>query len=100
MPIAGSVGGPTQKAIPAKAGTDHGCAPMDIGRPPAVSISATWAQHAIVFCASAILFALAAYIIAFYGFNAVVKCELRSSLFLRQTQTVITEIALTSGCGL
>jgi hypothetical protein len=99
MPVAGSVGARTQKAIPIKSGGDYRDAPNDIGRPPAASVSAPRVQRVIVFCASGVLLALAAYIIAFYGFKAVVKCEIEQHRLSRQAHTVTAEIALTGGCG-
>jgi hypothetical protein len=58
------------------------------------------AQRAISFCASAILCALAIYIIFLFGWNAMVKCEVDNYEGLSRSRTVITEIAMTTGCGI
>jgi hypothetical protein len=57
------------------------------------------AQCAIPFCASAILCALAIYIIVLFGWKAVVKCEVDNYRRLSRSRAVITEIAMTTGCG-
>jgi hypothetical protein len=57
------------------------------------------AKKAITLCASAALLALVAFIFISYGFDATVKCEVNNYVLLRQTSSVISEIALTNGCG-
>jgi hypothetical protein len=99
MLAASSVGARMQKAIRLKAGADRSDASTDIERPAAKSIGAMRAKRAMILCSGAIVFTLAAYIIAAYGFDSVVKCELEQFHLSRQAQTVMTEIALTGGCG-
>ncbi len=58
-----------------------------------------WARRAILFCASAILSALAIYIVTFFGFNAAVKCHVDNYRLLHRSPTTITEIVSSNGCG-
>jgi hypothetical protein len=56
-------------------------------------------RRALLFSAGALLVVLAGYIVVFYGFNAVVKCEVGQYSFQQRARTVMAELASTNGCG-
>ena len=57
------------------------------------------ARRAILFCGSALVFAVAIYIMATHGFDAVVKCEVENYHLLQRSQSAMTKIAGTNPCG-
>jgi hypothetical protein len=61
--------------------------------------SGAWARHAFLFCASAILAAVAIYIMATCAFNTVVRCELEKGRVLQQPQSAMAKLAATNICS-
>jgi len=57
------------------------------------------AWRAILFCLSAILFALAIHTMATYGFNSVVKCELENHRLADRSQSAMTKFVSANACG-
>jgi hypothetical protein len=57
------------------------------------------ARQAILFCLGAILFALAIHMMATYGFNSVVKCELENHRIVDRSQSAITKFVSANACG-
>lgn len=53
----------------------------------------------MLFCTTAILCILAVYLIVFYGFNAVVRCEVDTYHFQHQARTIMAELASANACG-
>jgi hypothetical protein len=73
--------------------------PVNVGSHHNSSIGKARAQRFMLFFISAILCALAIYVVAFFGFSAAIKCEVDSYRLLHRTPAVITEIAAANGCG-
>jgi hypothetical protein len=71
----------------------------DFPRSVSESIRRARPQRVIVFCAGAILLAVVAYIAASSGFDAVVKCQIRTHSVLSQGRGAMSQIALSSACG-
>ena len=61
--------------------------------------SKAWGLRAIIYCASAVLLALAIHMMATYGFNAVVKCEVENYHLLGRSRSVTIKIASINACG-
>ena len=47
----------------------------------------------------AVFVVLTGYVFAFYGFNAVARCEMEQHSFQQRARTVVAELAATNGCG-
>lgn len=71
----------------------------NLRRPPSAPFSGARARRTLVLCAGAILLAVVAYFAAFYGFDAVVKCEVNTYSVLGQGRSAMSQIALSSACG-
>lgn len=57
-------------------------------------------QHSVLFCVVAILIGLVFYEIVYYGFPAVVSCEVQSYRFQHEARGLTAELASITSCGL